>query len=212
MRSYKKILDYTVNYFKDLIIEHKGIEIETENFGWDNFRYVSNKFRLLHLEVYNDKKLNVIHLTCFPKQWSEDPIFGFDIIISEKKPLAAFCDWSPILNNKTYIPTYLFEKKYHLPEWANNIFSNNAIAIIPQEDELEILCYMVIDSFKNYLNDLSEMKSNQTEQIKQKQNYYCEQQCNNKSTFNVLKSKIGEDKALYFMENILFPKIISNTL
>ena len=39
------------------------------------------------------------------------------------------------------------------------------------------------------------------------QNKYCEVQASNPRTFNVLKAKIGEARAKYFMEEILFPQI-----
>jgi hypothetical protein len=40
------------------------------------------------------------------------------------------------------------------------------------------------------------------------QNRYCENQQKNERTYNVLKAKLGAEKAKYFMENILFPKIV----
>jgi hypothetical protein len=39
------------------------------------------------------------------------------------------------------------------------------------------------------------------------QNYYCEQQSKNERTYNVLKAKLGEERAKYFMDTVLFPKI-----
>jgi hypothetical protein len=50
-------------------------------------------------------------------------------------------------------------------------------------------------------------KSLRVDYIKAAQNRYCEQQQKNERTYNVLKAKLGEEKAKYFMENILFPKI-----
>jgi len=207
MTNYKKVLDKTSNDIKKIIESHEVHEIETENFGWENHRYVSKKCRLIHLEKYSDKNLTVLHLTGFPKEWSEDPIFGFDIIVTEKKPLASFCYWSPVLNDKTYISTYKFEINYDLPDWTKEIFSQNAIAIVPQEDELEIVCGIAIDSFRLFLSELTDEKSDRLHEIKDKQNLYCSQQHKNQSTMNVLKSKLGEDRAKFFMESILFPKI-----
>lgn len=207
MTNYKQVLDKTSDKIKKIIESHEVYEIETENFGWQNYRYVSKKCRLIHLEKYSNKNLSVLHLTSFPKEWSEDPIFGFDIIVTDKKPLASFCDWSPVLNDKSYISTYIFQKNYDLPEWTKEIFSQNAIAIVPQEDELDIVCGIAIDSFGIYLSELTDSKSDKLSEIKNKQNFYCSQQHKNQSTMNVLKSKLGEDRAKYFMETILFPKI-----
>jgi hypothetical protein len=44
-------------------------------------------------------------------------------------------------------------------------------------------------------------------QIIELQNNYCKVQSANPRTFNVLKAKIGEERAKYFMEEILFPQI-----
>jgi hypothetical protein len=41
----------------------------------------------------------------------------------------------------------------------------------------------------------------------EKQNTYCKVQASNPRTYSALKALIGEEKARYFMENILFPKI-----
>jgi phycocyanobilin:ferredoxin oxidoreductase len=207
MVNYREKIETTAESFRKLIIEHGGREIETENFGWDNNRYVSDKFRIAHIEKYYDGKINVLHVTCFPRPWSEDPIFGFDIIVSETKPLAAFCDWSPVFNNKFYDSKYTFQQGYNLPDWAKNIFSVNAISCIPQDDEFEKVCEISIDSFKTYLESLSYDFSYYQDDIKEKQNYYCDQQLQNQRTFNVLKSKLGEERARYFMNTILFPKI-----
>jgi phycocyanobilin:ferredoxin oxidoreductase len=207
MVNYKEKIETTAELFRKLIIEHGGREIETENFGWDNNRYVSDKFRIAHIEKYYDGKINVLHVTCFPRPWSEDPIFGFDIIVSETRPLAAFCDWSPVLNNKSYKSEHQVEVDYHIPDWAKNIFSLDAIACIPQGDELYKICDISINSFKTYLESLSYNKSDRFFDIREKQNYYCDQQLQNQRTFNVLKSKLGEERARYFMNTILFPKI-----
>jgi hypothetical protein len=45
------------------------------------------------------------------------------------------------------------------------------------------------------------------EDIIKVQNNYCDIQSKNPRTYNVLKAKIGEERAKYFMEQILFPQI-----
>jgi hypothetical protein len=46
-----------------------------------------------------------------------------------------------------------------------------------------------------------------SEAVIEGQNHYCDQQQKNERTFNVLKAKLGEDRAKHFMSIILFPKI-----
>jgi hypothetical protein len=45
--------------------------------------------------------------------------------------------------------------------------------------------------------------------IVEAQNRYCENQQKNERTFSVLKAKLGEDRARYFMNTILFPKVVA---
>jgi hypothetical protein len=124
--------------------------------------------------------------------------------------LAAFMDWSPVDNALGYRCTYDFEKQYPLPDWAKIIFSPTPLAIIPNDNELDKLNSIVIDNFDMYMKILEGAKESQyrSEYIVAVQNRYCENQQKNERTFNVLKSKLGKEKAKYFMETILFPKIV----
>lgn len=209
--SYKATLDRIANTVKEIIINKgEGLEIETEDFGWENYRYLSIHFRIAHIERYSDKNLEVLHITTFPHQDSSNPIFGFDIITTDKKPLAAFLDYSPVFSDISYKTDIVFENQYKLPEWANNIFSKSAIAIVPSEQDLDSLANIVEDAYKKYIDLCINYKPipypYQTV-IKDKQNYYCDQQQRNERTYNVLKAKLGEERAKKFMSEILFPKI-----
>ena len=48
--NYKNLLDQTANILENVLIEDNGFEIETEDFGWENTRYVSDSFRIAHIE------------------------------------------------------------------------------------------------------------------------------------------------------------------
>ena len=80
--NYKNLLDQTANILENILIDDNGFKIETEDFGWENTRYVSDSFRIAHIERYSDKALEVLHFTAFPQLNFADPIFGFDIISS----------------------------------------------------------------------------------------------------------------------------------
>jgi phycocyanobilin:ferredoxin oxidoreductase len=164
---------------------------------------------MAHIERYSDKNLEVLHFTCFPNENYQHPIFGFDIICTDKKPLAAFMDWSPVDNTLRYNCEHEFEKPYPLPDWAKIIFSPTALAIIPNDNELDKLAEVVVNSFEMYntILDGSKQSEYRTDYIIAAQNRYCENQQKNERTFNVLKAKLGIEDARYFMENILFPKI-----
>jgi len=207
--SYKKTLDNIAAELESIMQLAAAFEIPTEDFGWVNKRYQSDEFRLAHIERYSDKNLEVLHITCFPNESYQHPIFGFDIICTEKKPLAAFMDWSPVDNTLSSYIGYEFEKNYPLPEWAKIIFSQNALAVIPNDNELNKISEIAVNSFKQYIQILKGSKKCEYRSgyISAAQNRYCENQQKNERTYNVLKAKLGEQKAKHFMENILFPKI-----
>jgi phycocyanobilin:ferredoxin oxidoreductase len=207
--NYKKTLDNIAGEL-ELILQMSSVsEIPTEDFGWSNKRYFGDKFRMAHIERYSDNNLEVLHFTCFPNQTYQHPIFGFDIITTDKKPLAAFMDWSPVDNTTNIESRYTFEKQYPLPDWAKIIFSSTPLAIIPSDYEMDSLSNNVIESFQIYLDVLNNSKEalDRVDYIISAQNRYCENQQKNERTYNVLKAKLGEEKAKYFMETILFPKI-----
>jgi phycocyanobilin:ferredoxin oxidoreductase len=208
--NYKNNLDNLASKLEEFILsEAEGVEIPTEDFGWYNKRFVADEFRISHIERYSDKNLEVLHFTCFPNPTSQMPVFGCDIITTDKKPLAAFMDWSPIDNLTELNVSYKFEKPYPLPDWAKTIFSTSALAIIPNDSEIEKLTEVILDSFQIYYNLVKEsaMITDRKEYIIAAQNRYCEYQQRNERTFNVLKAKLGEERARQFMSEILFPKI-----
>ena len=207
--SYKIQLDKIAGELESTLQLSAAFEIPTEDFGWVNKRYVGENFRMAHIERYSDSNLEVLHFTCFPNPTYQHPIFGFDIITTDKKPLAAFMDWSPVDNTTNIESRYQFEKPYPLPDWAKLIFSANALAIIPNDYEMDSLSNNVVESFEIYLDVLNNSKENtdRVDYIVAAQNRYCENQQKNERTFNVLKAKLGKERAKYFMETILFPKI-----
>ena len=207
--SYKKTLDNIASELESIMQLAAAFEIPTEDFGWVNKRYVGENFRMAHIERYSDKNLEVLHFTCFPNPTFQHPIFGFDIITTDKKPLAAFMDWSPV-DNTTRIKTgFKYEKDYPLPDWAKIIFSETPLAIVPNDSEMNTLSFDITQNFEIYLDILNNSKESldRVDYIVAAQNRYCENQQKNQRTYNVLKAKLGEERAKYFITNILFPKL-----
>lgn len=207
--SYKSILNKIADEIQSTLEHSGGIEIPTEDFGWVNKRYVGDNYRMAHIERYSDNNLEVLHFTCFPNPTFQHPIFGFDIITTDKKPLAAFMDWSPVDNTTAIKSGYKYEKPYPLPEWAKIIFSSTPLAIVPTDSEMNTLSNDVVQNFEIYLDILNNSKEalDRVDYIVAAQNRYCENQQKNERTYNVLKAKLGEERAKYFITNILFPKL-----
>jgi hypothetical protein len=208
------IIQQSDRFIKRLESEN-GIEpIETTEWGWENHLCRSKSFRQVHIERYFHDNLMVLHITLFPHKNSTLPIFGFDLIVLPKsdKISAVFLDYSPTYDEVIWIAPQ-FKEKYELPEWTDGIFSKYFVACRPEEDEYQTLFDTAYNMFDTILNrSKSDMYITEDDDIikiiTEKQNLYCERQWNNKRTLGALKSKVGKERAEYFMKTILFPKIL----
>lgn len=207
--NYNEYLNQLANKFQQMVLKAPNVrDVFTEDFGWVNHRYESSLFRLAHIERYWDKNIEVLHFTTFPHKWSPEPIFGFDVIATKNMIAGCYMDLSPVLKDYPFDTGVDFKDRKPLPEWAT-VFSDKFIMLKPiSNDEFIRFCDWVLDKYDWYLNSLLwlERKDDESSVI-EKQNIYCSVQATNPRTFSALKAKIGEEKARYFMENILFPKI-----
>ena len=202
---------------QEIIEASVGVKpLETEEFGWENYRYESPKFRLAHIERYYVDGLVVAHVVVIPRETCGAPIFGFDVVGSAKtgKITGAFVDWSPMLWDGKWHDT-VWNKDRKLPVWAE-CFSDQFVAIRPDEEETEKLFEFAIETFMEYMMMLQEcvIKTSGKDDpydaldiIKDAQNNYCKHQASNPRTRAALNKKIGKERAEYFMTEILFPKI-----
>jgi hypothetical protein len=208
--NYKEYLNQLATKLKLMVEKAPNCQpLHTDDYGWENHRYESKHFRLAHVERYADGKIEVLHFTTFPHKWSPEPIFGFDVITTEKIITGAYMDLSPILNTYPFDEGMDIGGRKPIPEWAT-VFSDRFIMIKPESDaEFIRFCDWVVDKYDWYLNSLLwlEKKTDDIEGVIEKQNIYCSVQASNPRTYSALKALIGEEKARYFMENILFPKI-----
>jgi hypothetical protein len=208
--NYKEYLNHLANRLKDMVEKAPNCQpLHTDDYGWENHRYEAKHFRLAHVERYADGKIEVLHFTTFPHKWSPEPIFGFDVITTEKVITGAYMDLSPILSTYPFDEGIDFKERKKIPEWAT-VFSDRFIMIKPESDEEFVrFCDWVVDKYDWYLNSLLwlEKKTEDINGVTEKQNTYCKVQASNPRTYSALKALIGEEKARYFMENILFPTI-----
>jgi hypothetical protein len=212
--NYKLYLDYLAERFQTSITAQNTTVIDTEDFGWTNYRYKSDSFRMAHVERYTDDKVNVLHVTTFPNQWSPEPIFGFDIITNQNMVIGAYMDFSPGLKTYNFMEGITFEDRKPIPEWAT-VFSDQFLTLKPKDDEEFMrFCDWAIQKYEWYLGILAEkymVEWEEEHEVITLQNKYCEVQSTNPRTFNVLKAKIGEERAKYFMKEILFPQIVTKS-
>lgn len=215
--NYKNYLDNLATDFIELLYRHGNPHpYPTEDFGWDNWRYsLEGYFRYAHIERYSDDKIEVLHVTTYPYVTCGEPIFGFDVICVESKVVGIYMDFSPILiDYGNFTKDINIKNNKPLPEWAS-IFSDYFVRFSPQDDEEFInFCKWVLNKYEWYLHKLKNRifinDRNISRSVVELQNEYSRVQQNNPRTFNILKKKLGEEKATYFMNTILFPTYNEN--
>lgn len=209
----RELLTYVAEAMHQKIVNQPGATaIPTPDYGWENLRYTSPLFRQAHVEKYFEDGLMVVHVTCFPHANNPSPIFGFDVVASEKtgKVVGFFLDWSPTVQEVKWHNTQ-WEGERILPEWAT-VFSKQFIALRPEATAFEDLIQFAVKSFGKYLEllerSIPSKDIDQHELIVAAQNEYCEKQSQNPRTFNALKHKIGEERALDLLQKVIFPKFL----
>lgn len=178
--------------------------IHTPEYGWQNHRYLSNRFRLAHVEIFNQDRFAVVHCCVFPHATDPAPIYGFDVIAGENKITGVFLDLSP-----TAEPSYPFlqidvGRARERPQWGD-IFSPHWLACRPTPEEMSTIGDEAVRVLSQYLPTLGRVGDR--EAITIGQNRYCDQQRQNEHTRKALINLIGIDRTNEFMNEILFPKI-----
>lgn len=198
-----QLVDGIARRLHEIIQQQPNITfLPTEDFGWENYRYTSDRFRLAHIEIFNQNNFLVVHCCVFPHITDPSPIFGFDVITGENKITGVFLDLSPVaLKSEPFVQVNV-EKSRERPIWGD-IFSPHWLACRPNEQEMIVIGYKAGEILNNYFQTLG--KTGDLDLIKSKQNYYCIQQQKNPHTRRAITNLLGQDRADYFMENILFP-------
>ena len=184
--------------------QHQVYYMSTEDFGWTNYRYRSPKFRLAHIEIFNQDKFCVVHCCVFPHKNDPAPIYGFDVIAGENKITGVFLDLSPVALPSEPFTDIVVERERERPEWGD-IFSPHWLACRPSYEEMTKIGDEAIRVLTVYLSDLGDVGVQRD--IITAQNHYCRQQQRNPHTKRALVNLLGEERADYFMQTILFPTI-----
>jgi hypothetical protein len=122
--------------------------------------------------------------------------------------IGCYMDLSPGINQYLFHQHKKWGDKKPIPEWAS-VFSDNFIVMKPvSNEEFVEFCDWSVDRYDWYAYSILDRRTKGVEEdIIKIQNNYCDIQSKNPRTYNVLKVKIGEERAKYFMEQILFPQI-----
>jgi hypothetical protein len=188
------------------------------HYNWYNRLFTSDLYRRAHIQIVDFREshgIYILHSTVFPHTNDPSPIWGFDIVASNKKITGAFLDFSmPGYSNhpisswwETTSEKYNWSKDRKLPEWAQSIFSKDMVAAgnIQEDAELDILCNLALDSLKYYLTEVG--KPDQGNYV-DNQNFYCKKQ---KENPHVIRSMVSMGVPANVMESFvhttLFPEI-----
>lgn len=188
-----------------VIEKQQGVRaIQTEDFGWENYRFDSTKFRLAHVEIFNQNKFSVVHCCIFPHISDPAPIFGFDVIAGENKITGVFLDLSPTILPSEPFTAIAVEKSRDRPAWGS-IFSEHWLACRPTQEEMAQIGDEAVRVLESYLPTLGGVGL--ISDIKPAQNRYCYNQQQNEHTRKALVALLGDSGAEKFMSEILFPMV-----
>ena len=206
--SYMNCIDLITDIarrFINVIEQQPGVHvIPTPEYGWENHRYRSPKFRLAHVEIFSREKLGVVHCCIFPNVYDPNPIYGFDVIAGENKITGVFLDLSPTVSPVEPFLTINVESNRQRPEWGS-IFSEHWLACRPNIEEMQIIGDEAVKLLSVYFSKLGDISDRHS--IIGAQNNYCYQQRKNEHTRRALTNLIGAEKTEEFMTQILFPCI-----
>jgi len=178
--------------------------IPTDEYGWENHRYVSPKFRLGHVELFLQENFAVVHVCVFPHETDPSPIFGFDVIAGRDKITGVFLDLSPVQEPVVPFIKIAVASNRERPEWGD-IFSDHWLACRPTADDMTKIGLESERLLTEYLKALG--KNGNRDLIIARQNRYCTQQQKNPHTRRALVKLLGDAGAEHFMSTILFPEI-----
>ena len=177
--------------------------VETKDYGWDNHRWTSVRFRMAHVEIFNRDRFMVLHCCVFPHYSDHSPIFGFDAIAGESKVTGLFWDLSPTVRPTEPFHTITGLVNRERPEWGN-IFSPHWVACRPTPEQLLELGDAAVACLANYLPTLGQLRYNRQPVIVAQDNY-CMQQRKNEHTLRAIKKLLGNELAQEFVTTVLFP-------
>lgn len=185
--------------------QHEVVPIPTPEYGWENHRFRSPRFRLAHVEIFNQDRFCVVHCCVFPHVNDPSPIYGFDVIAGESKVTGVFMDLSPVVEGNTS-PFLQIDvgKARERPEWGE-IFSPHWLACRPSPEEMIMIGNEAVRVLVHYLASLGDVGNRDT--IVAGQNRYCLNQRKNEHTRRALARLLGPHRAEEFMDQILFPTI-----
>ena len=186
-----------------VIANMPGVQpMHTDDYGWENHRFCSARFRMAHIELFMQPKFAVVHCCVFPHISDPAPIYGFDVIAGESKITGVFMDLSPTVRATEPFTQLQVGQNRERPAWGG-IFSEHWLACRPTPEEMDLIGDEAVRVLETYLTTLGGVGL--ITEIVTRQNRYCLNQQQNEHTRRALVNIIGLEKTEEFMTTVLFP-------
>ena len=197
-------------------------EVNKDDLIITNKMYKCPSLRKMHLELADLKGLRILHSIFYPDPRYNLPIFGCDVVATDKIITAAIVDVSPMtgVDNRFYSKIrkisnkYSFSERRPLPLWADEIFSPYCKFMRLSNFMDMTNFYCVVSEYLNvFSNDLHhsvkddfwvDMMKRYDDQV-----YYCNQQKKNDKTRGILEKLFDKEWATEYIDTVLFdpPKL-----
>ena len=197
-------------------------EVNKDDLIITNKMYKCPSLRKMHLELADLKGLKILHSIFYPDPRYNLPIFGCDVVATEKAVTAAIVDVSPItgVDDRFYSKIreisnkYSFSERRPLPLWADEIFSPYCKFMRLSKDiEIANFYCIVMHYLHVFSNDLHHTLKDDlwfnTMKRYDDQVYYCNQQKKNDKTRGILEKLFDKEWATEYIDTVLFdpPKL-----
>jgi len=191
-------------------------EVKKDDLIIKNTMYKTPKLRKVHLELAEIKAMKILHCVFFPEPIYNLPIFGCDIVATDKVVTAAIVDISPI-SGFNYSPeikeisdNFNFKEKRELPSWSEEIFSKYCkfTRLSDDIDTANFYC-VVMHYLKIYCEAVKNAKKGSMEETYERyqdQCKYCTQQRLNDKTRGILERWFDKDWTDTYINEVLFSK------
>jgi len=163
--------------------------------------------------------LDILHCVMFPRTEYALPIFGADLVGSQKAGIsAAIADLSPVNRDRSLperystdlsaLPTFSFSQPRALPEWGD-IFSSFCLFVRPVGAEEEEAFLQRVRAFLTVhcqiaCTEAALTASVDIANVQAGHQYYCTKQQQNDNTRRVLEKSFGLEWAERYMTTMLF--------
>ena len=192
-------------------------EVKKDDLSIKNTMYTAPGLRKIHLELAELKGMKILHSVFFPDPNYNLPIFGCDIVATEKVITAAIVDISPVRGFDEWDEirevsnNFNIGEKRPLPLWGDEIFSPYCkfMRITEDIDMANFYCLVL-----NYLGIYCRLHQKATRDPDwcaamlryDDQIYYCNQQRKNDKTRGILLKWFDEEWTDKYISSVLFDK------